>query len=153
MNLFGLIRIGGRSKKPISSSYNEPRPVPREIKLDEDLGEILCPKCEGRGTVSEIMDDEGFIYDNISICSKCWGKGKLDWIEQATGVEPPYHGSSGTSGYVGISGISGYSGLQGISGTSGPDGIVLPAGITDSPYSDGITKLAGSAGRGVVNGC
>jgi hypothetical protein len=115
MNLFGL-KIGGRSKKSISPSYNDPTPVPKEIKLDEDLGEIICPKCEGRGTISEIMDDEGFVYNNTRICSKCWGKGKLDWIEQATGVEPP-------------------------------------TGITDFPYTDGITKLAGSAGRGVVNGC
>jgi hypothetical protein len=109
-----------------------------EIELDEDLGEIVCPICGGRGAI-ELARKDGSICRNISICPKCWGKRKLDWIEQATGVEPPdyngssgYMGTSGTSGCVGPSGVSGSIGFAGISGTSG---------AATSPYSKGMTEL------------
>jgi len=53
------------------------------IRLNEELGEILCPECEGGGYVQ--------IDDVHMACKKCQGKGKLDWCQQAVGVKPqPY---------------------------------------------------------------
>ena len=88
-----------------------------ERELDESLGEIICPECEGRGTIWN-----GHIQTATTYCTKCWGKGKLDWIEQAVGVKPPDYGSSGAWGTSGSSGAMGTSGAVGTSGTSGPDG-------------------------------
>ena len=45
-------------------------------------GEVLCPKCNG----SCVGEWEQPAY---SSCEKCWGSGKLDWIELATGKERP----------------------------------------------------------------
>ncbi len=46
-------------------------------------GEEWCPKCKGKGIVK---------YPGIArlprkglICSECFGDGKIDWIEKATG--------------------------------------------------------------------
>ncbi|MGD2072670.1 MAG: hypothetical protein PVG65_04185 [Candidatus Thorarchaeota archaeon] len=49
------------------------------MALDETIGEVICDKCNGWGSL--FTDD-----NNHSIqCNKCWGEGKLDWIEKATG--------------------------------------------------------------------
>jgi len=42
-------------------------------------GDEFCPRCKGSG----IQSDPSPRY-----CKKCLGKGKLDWIEQAMGVNP-----------------------------------------------------------------
>lgn len=44
-------------------------------------GEIICPKCKGTGGIDDGYSDE----DLIKTCSKCFGDGKLDWIELAMG--------------------------------------------------------------------
>ena len=58
------------------------------IQLNEELGEILCPECEGHGCIPKEIKK----MDEIQMtCQKCQGKGKLDWCEQAVGVAPkPY---------------------------------------------------------------
>lgn len=44
-------------------------------------GEIICPKCNGTGGIDDGYLDE----DLIKTCGKCYGDGKLDWIELAMG--------------------------------------------------------------------
>lgn len=51
-------------------------------KLKE--GEVICPKCNGEGKIY------GVDY-SYKMCSKCWGVGKLDWIELAMGRKRPDH--------------------------------------------------------------
>jgi len=44
----------------------------RNLKLDESIGEVICPQCNGNGF----------------FCNKCLGTGKLDWVEQIVGKKP-----------------------------------------------------------------
>lgn len=46
----------------------------KDIELNE--GEELCPVCEGEG------------FFTVGWCTKCQGKGKLDWVEKIVGVKP-----------------------------------------------------------------
>jgi len=43
-------------------------------------GEIICPKCHGEDGAEPYSDEE---------CSKCYGEGKLDWIENIVGKPKP----------------------------------------------------------------
>jgi len=43
-------------------------------------GEIICPKCEGKGCFSVPGEPE-----LLKACSKCLGAGILDWIEAIVG--------------------------------------------------------------------
>jgi DnaJ-class molecular chaperone len=43
-------------------------------------GEIICPKCNGTGGI-----ESGSLRDAAKTCRKCFGDGKLDWIEAAMG--------------------------------------------------------------------
>lgn len=52
----------------------------RNIKLNP--GEEFCPKCNGKGKT--LMKK-----DVTLTCSKCYGFGKLDWIENAMGKKLP----------------------------------------------------------------
>lgn len=53
-----------------------------KIHLKE--GEIICDNCHGNTVVP--MHPGG-----VSICTKCWGSGKLDWVEVCTGKAMPKH--------------------------------------------------------------
>lgn len=59
-----------------------------ETKLDNiygielDCGQVVCPSCNG----SCLGEWEQPAY---SSCERCWGSGKLDWIELAMGKERP----------------------------------------------------------------
>ena len=46
------------------------------------IGEVICPKCKG-GAYNEPQQGA------YSSCDRCWGSGKLDWIELAMGKERP----------------------------------------------------------------
>ncbi len=46
-------------------------------------GEVICDKCNGDTTSTSL--------GSISICTKCWCSGKLDWIEVCTGKVIPKH--------------------------------------------------------------
>ena len=64
-------------------------------KIDESLGELLCDECEGRGCLPSEIDD---IQTLQSVCWKCQGAGKVDWVSHIMGVAPPSSASSsGTS--------------------------------------------------------
>jgi hypothetical protein len=63
-----------------------------EIELYE--GEELCPKCKGKGETYNLQNDWGVKWQ---MCDRCWGEGKLDWIEMAMGKKQPMFGSSSSS--------------------------------------------------------
>jgi len=44
------------------------------------LGEVKCKRCKGRGLVRVNLRDK-----LECMCPKCWGDGKLDWIENVIG--------------------------------------------------------------------
>ena len=52
-----------------------------------EAGDIICPKCKGKRENNQYTTP----YKNhIEICCrKCYGNGKLDWIEQIVGVKKP----------------------------------------------------------------
>jgi len=53
-----------------------------EVPLQE--GEVICPKCKG--------------YSMMKFwCNKCFGYGKLDWVEVITGKDPDLLRSSFSS--------------------------------------------------------
>lgn len=51
------------------------------IKLEE--GEVICDSCYG--------DTPKNYNDSITVCTKCWGTGKLDWIDICVGKKTPDH--------------------------------------------------------------
>jgi len=56
------------------------------MKLNKEMGEIICPKCNGTGDQTNFKDDlpnYGYLFP----CTKCQGSGKLDWIETVVGKE------------------------------------------------------------------
>ena len=55
---------------------------PHGIELSD--GEVICPKCKGTST----RFGEGL--DAFSSCDRCWGEGKLDWIDLIMGKEQPF---------------------------------------------------------------
>jgi len=63
-----------------------------QLPLDESIGEIICDKCNGWGNLYSEKDERHIIR-----CSKCWGVGKLDWIEKAVGKKEIFYGSTSTS--------------------------------------------------------
>lgn len=61
-----------------------------EVILND--GELICDQCNGSG-VGEIDKNSNYII--TPFCQKCRGKGKVDWISNATGEQD--------SGYLSIS--------------------------------------------------
>lgn len=56
-----------------------------DLKLEE--GEIICDKCSGYGSYPlphKLKNNE-----LSGLCPKCWGNKKVDWIENAMGVQKP----------------------------------------------------------------
>ena len=78
---------------------------PQIAKIDESSGEVLCDVCKGTGCLSSKLQPN----TTASICWKCQGDGKLDWLSFITGK--PKKKILNGSGYVGI-------------GTSSPDSIL-----------------------------
>jgi len=58
-----------------------------KIQINEELGEMICPKCNGECQIEiELFKSvDGHIVKMFDICSKCFGAGKLDWIENILG--------------------------------------------------------------------
>lgn len=49
-------------------------------------GEKFCKKCDGKGAVPiRNRTNPKFLTVKYLKCSECFGDGKIDWIEQATG--------------------------------------------------------------------
>ncbi len=68
---------------PVSMSEN--------LKLEE--GEMICDKCDGKGTITSRIDT-----NCASMCQKCQGLGKVDWVENIVGKKPEGIGMSSSSG-------------------------------------------------------
>ena len=53
--------------------------------------EYICKHCNGKGETEEYTElrdvNNHEIWQKTKLCIKCLGKGKLDWIENATGVD------------------------------------------------------------------
>jgi hypothetical protein len=47
-----------------------------------EIGDVICPKCKG-------LAYEEPQQGAYSSCDRCWGDGKLDWIELVMGKEIP----------------------------------------------------------------
>lgn len=54
--------------------------------VDLNEGEEWCPKCKGVGVI-KLPGITGW-FNKTLICSECFGDGKIDWIEKATGKKP-----------------------------------------------------------------
>jgi len=50
----------------------------KDIELKE--GEIICDNCHGN------TKQYG---ESVTVCTKCWGTGKLDWIDLCVGKKHP----------------------------------------------------------------
>jgi len=98
-------------------------------------GEVICSKCEGRGSLPSKFNP----YELASICPKCGGEGKVDWITNAMGEKKrePLYGSS-SYGNMGISSSYNYCGST--SGAGLPVVKNPPAVIAGSIYVNGNTK-------------
>lgn len=49
-------------------------------------GEQFCQKCRGKGVVPQSpMPHPPFSKSTQLVCDICFGDGKLDWVEKATG--------------------------------------------------------------------
>jgi len=75
----------------------------KELVLEE--GEIICDRCNGTGDAGD-NQFPGAWRSWEPTCNKCWGAGKLNWIENVFGKDHPVN-ISGTSGTMGYSGTSG----------------------------------------------
>ena len=60
-----------------------------EDSLEEDY--VICNRCDGTGKINSAT------WGFQQVCTKCWGEGKLDWIENVVGKQQPYLSSSSTS--------------------------------------------------------
>ena len=55
--------------------------------MDLKPGEVICDECNG----SCINYDLEFIKIwGHTDCPKCWGKGKLNWVDNLVGIIDPY---------------------------------------------------------------
>jgi len=54
----------------------------RKVVIGE--GDEVCSRCKGHGNEVE-EEEDGF---TVNSCSKCHGKGKLDWVTNAMGTPP-----------------------------------------------------------------
>jgi len=52
------------------------------MELNEELGEVICDECDGKGEVQYQIDE---CQSTEVRCPKCFGDGKLDWVENAMG--------------------------------------------------------------------
>lgn len=58
----------------------------KDLELNEELGEMVCDKCEGAGSCNTTYSEETSPY--YWRCPKCKGKGKVDWVENILGAKP-----------------------------------------------------------------
>jgi hypothetical protein len=56
-----------------------------EQKIVLDPGEVVCPKCNGRGSEKRNIQSGFKITPRRVVCQKCGGLRKIDWIQKATG--------------------------------------------------------------------
>jgi len=54
------------------------------MELSLGPGEMICPKCNGTGKPSRVINGMS-VYTSIYSCEKCHGEGKLDFVENVVG--------------------------------------------------------------------
>lgn len=62
-----------------------------EFKIEK--GEIICPKCNGRGLFTfkrEVVGSVGGCLTLFHTCTKCKSLGKIDWVDNLTAKEEYY---------------------------------------------------------------
>ncbi len=71
--------------------------IVEESELEE--GEVICNKCNGKRRIRTDKPKwwQLRLTEIESLCPKCWGDGKLDWIENAVGKKRPYWGHVSSS--------------------------------------------------------
>jgi len=55
--------------------------------MELEPGEVICSKCDGETFVRYTEQRGKGFYPMKRMCDKCNGHGKLDWIENVTGVQ------------------------------------------------------------------
>ena len=105
----------GKPLVPTELKETNPSTFSKEKTIEN--GYVDCDRCNGTG--NDNRDAGSARFPNKQICQKCWGHGKITWLEQLFGKQPANQGNSGS---FGTSGTSGSSGVTGLSGKSGPSG-------------------------------
>lgn len=103
----------------------------KELVLEE--GEIICDRCNGTGDAGD-NQFPGAWRSWEPTCNKCWGAGKLNWIENVFGKDCP-GAFSGTSGTFGSS-----SGVSGTSSGIGKSGIPSVHHKFSDPFGSNVTE-------------
>ena len=50
------------------------------------MEKIECDRCRGEGTINVCPPDDKWYMTDITLCPKCKGLKKLDWVEMIVGV-------------------------------------------------------------------
>ena len=67
-------------------------------ELNPALSEVVCGECEGSGHIPCLNNPKSGI--NIpKMCSRCFGSGKLDWVENMIGRRRVRFGFGSSSGF------------------------------------------------------
>ena len=77
------------------------------MELNLEPGEVVCSKCKGETFIRYTEKRGNGFYPMKMMCDKCNGHGKLDWIENITGVQksaayrvwPDFHQHAMTWGF------------------------------------------------------
>jgi hypothetical protein len=56
-----------------------------EIKLEP--GDVICDRCNGHGVMTHTVQKKKNFFVEKTVCDKCHGECKLDWIENVRGKE------------------------------------------------------------------
>ncbi len=81
------------------------------VNLEE--WEMVCDKCKGGGSFPKKFSKLEDPY--YSTCSKCQGKGKVDWIENIVGRKPEFIGNDNV--FIGYQ--------AGLSRSTGADNVII----------------------------
>lgn len=74
------------SKKQLEKEKSKSMDLKDKLpEIDESLGELLCDECGGRGCLPPEINDISTLQ---SVCWKCQGDGKVDWVSHITGKPP-----------------------------------------------------------------
>ncbi len=57
------------------------------MDLSLEVGEVICDKCKGETFIRYTEQRGNSFYPMKITCDKCKGNGKLDWIENITGIK------------------------------------------------------------------
>lgn len=81
-------------------------PLSLDRKKEQELEKLYEECLDGKYEICDRCDGIGFEYHAQYPCSKCWGAGKLDWIERVVGKQPPEEWGSSSSSSSSSSSLS-----------------------------------------------